>query len=351
MRAVGTRRPGSSLRDTRGGALVEYVIVVGTIAVFAVAAAGRLGGVVEAKVRCYASLVAGSEGCPGHGLAEPAAPAPSVDAPPAAGTGSSNPSLEHWGGTHTPIPGTPFVQGPGDPAPVHGSDVTQGSMADCYLLSPLGALAMQDPSSIEELIRDNGDGTYTITFREPNPHDWWAFWEPPYREHPVVVTPEFATSEGEPTFAKPGDRSADGAELWVMLIEKGYAQHRGGYDAIGNSGPPQEALEALTGQESIFLQSRYDSLARVVEELAAGHALVSSSLGAEEARANPLFTEGVRGNPPLVASHAYYVTAADPVSGTITLQNPHGWDDEGITLTWDEYVSAFPWTTYNPIDA
>ena len=43
-------------------------------------------------------------------------------------------------------------------------DVNQGYLGDCYFLSSLGEVALQDPSAIENMIASNGNGTYSVRF-------------------------------------------------------------------------------------------------------------------------------------------------------------------------------------------
>ena len=44
------------------------------------------------------------------------------------------------------------------------TDVNQGYLGDCYFLSSLGEVALQDPSKIENNITNNGNGTYGVEF-------------------------------------------------------------------------------------------------------------------------------------------------------------------------------------------
>src|SRR5580704_11452383 len=41
-------------------------------------------------------------------------------------------------------------------------DVNQGYLGDCYFLSSLGEVALQDPAAIENMISANGNGTYSV---------------------------------------------------------------------------------------------------------------------------------------------------------------------------------------------
>jgi hypothetical protein len=55
--------------------------------------------------------------------------------------------------------------------PLYGSsgaptyqDVNQGYLGDCYFVSSLGEVALQNPSAIENMISSNGNGTYSVRF-------------------------------------------------------------------------------------------------------------------------------------------------------------------------------------------
>ncbi len=43
-------------------------------------------------------------------------------------------------------------------------DVNQGAVGDCWFLSTLADVALQDPSAIKSMIIDNGNGTYGVVF-------------------------------------------------------------------------------------------------------------------------------------------------------------------------------------------
>jgi len=71
---------------------------------------------------------------------------------------------------------TPFVRGEGDRHTVDPNDIRQGGYGSCGLLATLHSIAQQDPSVIQDMIQDNGDGTYTVTFREPVEFMGLTFW-------------------------------------------------------------------------------------------------------------------------------------------------------------------------------
>ena len=48
-------------------------------------------------------------------------------------------------------------------APTHLDEV-EGTLGDCYLITALGTLADSNPAAVENMIINNGDGTYTVRF-------------------------------------------------------------------------------------------------------------------------------------------------------------------------------------------
>jgi Calpain family cysteine protease len=156
--------------------------------------------------------------------------APSEERPSLDGTSAT--SYQRW-------KGVPFVQGEGDERAVDMNDVAQGAIGDCYLISAMIAVARTDPQAIEDMILDNGDGTYKVRL--------WDLGRD-FAGASVTVDDQFpATGRGryaKPAFARLGDqREVDGEvqhELWPLIIEKAWAKYRGGYEHIGDfhsSGP------------------------------------------------------------------------------------------------------------------
>lgn len=44
-------------------------------------------------------------------------------------------------------------------------DVSQGGLNDCYVFAACAAIVGANPDRIKQLIKDNGNGTFTITFK------------------------------------------------------------------------------------------------------------------------------------------------------------------------------------------
>lgn len=339
---MGPRKNAGYLRaDTRGAGLVEYLVVVGLVAIAATAGFKVFGTSVLGKANEHAHCVDTFD-CKTNEQQPVAGAESALSGPPITGAGAPSGPLEGIpaDAQYTPVEGDVTVTGEGDGTPVHPSDVDQGALADCFLMSAMGAIAQQNPSILENAVRDNGDGTYTVTFHEPNPHPGWQVWESDYRQVQVTVTNELPTRGGNPIFAQPGDGSGDNRELWPMIVEKAYAQWKGGYDDIANGGSSYEAMLAITGQEGEW--GSVMTLDDMADAFADGDAIV---LGTPENGRGPLFDDGT-----LVGWHAYFVTGVDRDAGTITVHNPWGWADGEITLTYEQYAAHFNGYNTNPAD-
>ena len=147
-----------------------------------------------------------------------------------------------------------YAQGSGDVDEVAMNDVNQNQIGDCWLLGPLAEMALKNPQAIKNMIHDNGDGTYTVTFKER------VGISPIYIDKKITVTPEMPWDSileigGESKFHQPhagkGDKNFFGKEeIWVQIIEKAYAEYKGGYDKINTNTNPSMFMEAITGRPS-----------------------------------------------------------------------------------------------------
>ena len=197
------------------------------------------------------------------------------------------------------------------------TDVNQGELGDCFFLAALASTAEQDPALIRSMISSNGNGTYSVAFHVGGATDY------------VTVNnqlPDFGYSWADGSnlaFAN------NGADLWVPLLEKAYAQfmeqpaavtynaNRNAYSAI--DGGDSNGLTAITGQSVVELnlnastsaaqaQSDFSQLASA---LSAGNDVMLGT-GGNQAGAN------------WVSDHMFTVTAVNAAAETVTLYNPWG---------------------------
>lgn len=218
------------------------------------------------------------------------------------------------------LAGDLFIRGDDD-HPIDPSDIDQQGLGDCYLLASLAEIAQQNPELIRDIIRPNENGTFTVTFYDDgDPVE-------------IVVGPHIPATDGSTEFAGPGD-IPDGAtnpELWVMLIEKAYAQYHGSYGEI-ERGFTNEALEHLTGAESDRSDADDVSIEALHDSLDDGSAITVETLSSDDGEKKQLYEDSE-----LYASHAYYVTDVDPEAGTVTIRNPWGTSEGDTVLTFEEF--------------
>ena len=104
--------------------------------------------------------------------------------------------------------------------------VNQGEIGDCYFLSALADLAVQNPGAITSMIQYDGNGIYSVRFAVNGQADW------------ITLNDQLPT----------GVNSSNGYGNWASLIEKAFAIQQGGsYSNIGNGGNPATALQDITG--------------------------------------------------------------------------------------------------------
>ena len=197
-------------------------------------------------------------------------------------------------------------------------DINQGYVGDCYFVSSLGEVALQNPSAIENMISSNGNGTYSVRF--------FVNGQPDY----VTVNSQLPVMTGY--------RWANGSQLefangntdnWVALVEKAYAQLNAQTNAphgmalntasdsyAGITAGNGSALTLITNQSetptALSPSTSSSSLGSILTNLAS-----SFSAGEEVLMSTPWNSSGN-----LVADHMYMVTGVNAATGALTIQNP-----------------------------
>ncbi len=202
---------------------------------------------------------------------------------------------------------------------VHPSDVAQGQIGNCYFPSALGAVAFHAPEVIQNMIRENGDGTYTVVFKE---RDWATS---KYRDVEIKVDGDlYVRPFGGPLYGSTSDpdRSTGGMELWYPLVEKAYAMWKGSYDAIGNGGSASAVIEAVTGRPVGYYTVRESDLNGVWDT-------IRRAVDAKQPIAAGTYseTEGARyTNTGVYGNHSYSVLGYEEENGEryVKLRNPWG---------------------------
>jgi hypothetical protein len=182
-----------------------------------------------------------------------------------------------------------------NPGPNGWDSVRQGQVGDCYFLSSMVDVARTNPQSIRDMIKQNPDNTYTVSF-----HD----------RPPVTV-------DGK---GIPNGVSADGR--WAPILEQAWEKTRAQPE---KGGSPSDAIHALTGKRT----NTYD-IGDDTSALGGARRL----LGLERSSGD-LIRDGLRNHEALVADtgkktsdgivgdHAYSIVGMDD-KGNVELRNPWG---------------------------
>lgn len=200
------------------------------------------------------------------------------------------------------------------------TDIKQGAVGDCYFVAALASIAHHNPEYIENMITDNGNGTYTVSFGGDLGD--------------VTVDDDFATnSSGNSVYASTG--SSSNPELWVAIVEKAYAQANGSYETI-EGGRANEAIAEITGQDNFTVDHPSDfDPADLQTALENGQSVTASSLSSNDGKKT-------RTSDGFVTSHAYVVTDVQQnASGEweITVYNPWGSDSDTGDGTSDGFTT------------
>ncbi len=197
-------------------------------------------------------------------------------------------------------------------------DVQQGQIGDCYFPAAISALAKARPEVIQNMIKDNGDGTYTVTFKK---RDWRSG---KAVDVPVKVDGDlYARAWGGPLYGSSnGDKSEKGMELWFPLLEKAYAQWKGSYNTIGDGGVASDVWEACTGErgeQEYVSRMGADKLWTEIKAAVDSKRPVGAGTYGEEEDAR--YT-----NTGVYANHAYSILGYKEKDGVkyVTMRNPWG---------------------------
>ncbi|MBS1704657.1 MAG: hypothetical protein JST40_02195 [Armatimonadetes bacterium] len=192
------------------------------------------------------------------------------------------------------------------------NDIRQGSLGDCFMLAPLGAIVQRDPNTIKKMVRRNADG-YMVRF-------------PDGKEIQVA---KLTDTE----LAMVG--SSTQAGLWIRVMENAYGTRRikEGETKMATDtmrgGSTSAAARILTGHAFVstaligdykkevsaeLLEAKMKPLRSAIPQAVAEHRLVLASTGKNTMPRS------------ISPNHAYAVFGYDPATDKVTLWNPHGND-------------------------
>jgi hypothetical protein len=218
-------------------------------------------------------------------------------------------------------------------------DVIQGSIANCYMPGAFSALAHANPDYIKNAIQDNGDGTFTVRFFEA------ASWGQPLE--PVHVTVDDDIPLSSPGGQSRYGRARESTELWVSVLEKAYAEWKGGYEAIGNGGRATEVMEAITGRRSSWQEIGRQDPDALFDTIRSGTARNQPMTAGTHGKDSDVNYNGTG----ISAWHVYTVLGATEEDGQklIELRNPWGhteWGSDGVNdgifkMPLEEFTKLF----------
>lgn len=137
-------------------------------------------------------------------------------------------------------------------------DIVQVGLADCYLLAPIAGFVDKNPGIIENMMKDNGNGTVTVRFYDITSNGMQGR---NYTPRFITINKSIVQVNGKNVYA--------GGALWVQLIEKAFAA--AGYTGKTNAlDLPKSALvpsygEIEFGKAEIAMEHILGKPARVTE--------------------------------------------------------------------------------------
>ena len=216
-------------------------------------------------------------------------------------------------------------------------DINQGYDGDCYFLSSIAVVALEDPTGIESMITNNGNGTYGVRFDVNGQADY------------VTVNGALPNMPSGYSYANGSTLEfANGSVLWPELLEKAYAQ----LNAQPNAPHGADLNAASDSYAGISAGGAY-ALTEITGQSVSGFNLApstsASTLGSDNTKLAAAFSShqellvatsnNVSGN--LVADHMFEVVGYNATSDMLTLHNPWGAGYSGpLAMTFNESLSA-----------
>lgn len=238
--------------------------------------------------------------------------------------------------TYLPAAGNLFVGEP-DYTQIH-----QGNDGDCYFLSGMTAITVQDPQKIIDMFIVNGDDTWIVRFF--------------HKDKPMYVTIDGmlpVKPNGEFPYADFQQRYDDPSNvLWGPFAEKAYCQYAefgylrtGGpknnsYDAI-MGGWPNDVFRQVLGEEASPMMTFKKGPEAIIEAFAAGRPV----------------TFATQPSPPssqIVPDHVYAMLGYDANTQTFHLFNPWGLHNGSpypgsVQLTFEEITANYGYWAFGAI--
>ena len=191
------------------------------------------------------------------------------------------------------------------------TNIAQGDTGDCYFLAALLTVAARAPETILNMVHDNGDGTYTVSFHSkydgaPNPLTVTVNGDLPYRH-------------GKPF--QNGIENIGGKNVsWAAIIEKGWAA------ANGNSYKGIEGTDLSDIQDHDVHNGLYAITGEVAIDRNPGGPMTGVSFEQmQQDFTNGLVTLGTsNADGKLVSNHAYALLGVNSSNQTVVVGDPEG---------------------------
>jgi hypothetical protein len=191
------------------------------------------------------------------------------------------------------------------------TNIKQGDAGDCYFLAALMTVASRAPATVLNMVHDNGNGTYTISF---------------HSKYDGVSNPVTVTVNGDLPYrrGKPfenGIENIDGKNVsWAAIIEKGWAA------ANGNSYNGIDGTDLSNAQDHDVHNALYAITGEVGVDRNPGGPMTGVSF--EQMQQD--FTKGLvtfgtsNSDGELVSDHSYALLGLNPSDQTVVVGDPEG---------------------------
>lgn len=225
---------------------------------------------------------------------------------------------EAQSGGSKPKPETEKVEGTiwaldenGKPLPPSIEDVRQGGVNDCFVFAAMAAIVHSDPDRIKGMIKDNGDGSYTVTF-----HGTGFF-----SSHQQTVTADFEKG-------KHGNVNPSRKAIWPLIIEKAYAKEKGGLQAFDDGGNAGTAVDDMVNMGASRFNPQDKDAAWILAKVAKAQKekKPTTFLSPAEKEAGDKKKQMSKDIPGLHFWHFYAVHGVDEKDRKVKLYNPWGYD-------------------------
>ena len=162
----------------------------------------------------------------------------------ASGGGSTSEPTEH-------LAGTLYAAGPdGRPLPPSLDDLRQGALNDCFLFAAMAAIVNTEPKRIVNMIAYGPNHTYTVIFKGIG-----------------FLSSAKQTVSADFVKGKRGNVAARGA-LWPLVIEKAYAQEKGGLAELDKGGNAGSAIDDMLNDSASSFDPREKTVDYIMGKIA-----------------------------------------------------------------------------------